>query len=188
MSPFFALDGVACTTKTSMLKKFEELPNFSVHYCDYKEISERYKLTTSLSGMMYGMHRMRSDETSAVDGHHNVFDRQPASALLYQCIFNNCDDEELQKNFDTIEALKLSRNYKSIIMLIEPGQESLVVDMMRRRNNGIDIMTEEYVRRQNHVFRAWARFNNYVTFTIDFKKNLNAQQDELFEIILNVFE
>lgn len=186
MPSYFALDGVACTTKTTILKRLNAHQDLCVHYSDYKEMSDQFQFNTALSGMLYGMYRMRYDETSANEECINVYDRQPAAAVLYQCIFNDADDDELHKTFVDIKKLGLIDRYQSVVVLVEPEQASLVVDMMRKRNNGIDIMTDEYVLRQNHVFKTWARFNNYVTFTIDFKKDLCAQQDKLYKVILDV--
>ncbi|AKN80773.1 hypothetical protein [Diatraea saccharalis granulovirus] len=184
---FFALDGVACTTKTTILKKLhkDNISQFRVHRVDFKEISDKLKLGAdpALDSMLFIAYR----STYQVNKNYkNVFDREPVAGLLYRLIFLNSDEKTIEKYCTYIKMMKINRGWKSIILLPIDGQEDIVVNMMLLRNNGIDWLDPEYVRRQTKVYKIWARVMNYDVVYIDFTKNITEQQDFIITKLINL--
>lgn len=180
-----AIDGVAATTKTTVLKKLQSC--YKVHFVDYKEASDQFKLCDNkvLNGFLYALYRSR--DHCITKGRH-LFDREPCAALLYQLVFNNSSDEEVEKYARVIKASGINERWQSLILLAAPGTEDVVVDVMVRRGNGLDWLDAEYVRRQNRVFKIWARVMGYSTYTVDHTKDLDRQQLEIEYIIRDMFQ
>jgi thymidylate kinase len=202
MKCFYALEGTAATTKTTILKKLIQLrPTIKVHLTDYKEITDEYlsaELMTSerknnaLNGMFFVLTRglsLTSDMMKYPQQIH-VYDRTPESSLIYQMIFANLflinngnafDETGLRLYIQAIKEMKktLHFNYCALVMVCKQGQEALCVDVMRKRDNKIDILTKEYVDVQNRVFRIYADEMNYPVFEVDYTRSLDEQQNEI---------
>lgn len=178
-----ALDGTAATTKTTTLKSLQRV--YNVHFEDYKEVSDEMQLGTDRVSdqFLYLLYRKRTVYTS---GNH-LFDRDPISTLLYHFIFDNTDDNVIEKYCGLIKKYGLNEGWESLILMTAPGQESLVVEVMTKRGNGIDLLDEHYVKRQNRVFEIWARIMNYRTYYIDYERNLGEQQEEIKCILADMF-
>nr|AUF82026.1 hypothetical protein [Cryptophlebia leucotreta granulovirus] len=187
---FIALDGVACTTKSTVLSQMAKMNKYSVHMIDYKEITDLLHLNKDniLDGMIYMMYRFNYQVKNTNRRH--LFDREPTSAILYRLIFSDHDDETIEMYCNIIKCLKNQQReqWKSIILVPCYGQESVVVDMMTKRNNGIDCLNEEYVHRQRHVFLIWARVMDYKIVYIDYNKNLDIQQESIKKYLENMFD
>ncbi|AER41487.1 hypothetical protein [Epinotia aporema granulovirus] len=178
-----ALDGTAATTKTTTLKSLQDV--YNVHFEDYKEVSDELQLGTDRVSdqFLYLLYRKRNIYTS---GNH-LFDRDPICTLLYHFIFDNTEDAVIEKYCKLIKEYGLNKEYESLILMTIPGQESLIVEAMIKRGNGIDLLDENYVKRQNHVFEIWARIMNYRTYYVDYKRSLNEQQEEIRCILTEMF-
>ncbi|AUF81621.1 nicotinamide riboside kinase 1 [Malacosoma neustria nucleopolyhedrovirus] len=188
-----SLDGVACTTKTTILKRImEDLADsdrIRVHLSDYKEASDILQMNPRepvLNGMSYIIYRLNMGEQYDSTKIH-LCDRQPASAMIYYMIFNNYDDEKVIEYFTWMKRNRLTEVWKSIILLPKAGQEKLVKNMMVKRANGVDVCTEKYVSDQRRVFELWAKIMNYPVVEIDFEQPLESQQrniiDQVYKMI-----
>ena len=182
---FIALDGVACTTKSTILNRLAKTNKYTVHMVDYKEVSDLLNLGEDpvLDGMIYTMYRASFTKHETVDGTKHIFDREPASALLYRMIFADSNTEQITRYCELLKRVKeaQSTKYESIILMPKCGQEHIVVGMMTKRGNGIDWLDVEYVRRQCKVFTIWAQVMNYKIMYVDYTKNLDEQQTRICE-------
>nr|AHN92054.1 hypothetical protein AsGV015 [Agrotis segetum granulovirus] len=181
---YFAIEGLAATTKTTILKQLEG--KFCVHLTDYKEIREQLQLTESkvLSEFVYLLYRL-CDEVKTGSGRH-IFDRQPVAAILYQLIHLNAPDSVVFRYARLIKYNNWNKNWFSLIILTKEGQEENVVETMVERDNGIDWAAKEYVLRQNRVFKIWADVMEYPVYYFDYKKDFNKQQKEIILIVKNL--
>ena len=116
----------------------------------------------------------------------HVYDRTPEASIIYQIIFANLagdtfDERGLRLYLDALKEVKKTIHFKfcALVMLCKRGQEKLCVEVMKRRNNNIDILTEKYVTVQNRVFAIYAQVMGYPTFEVDYTKDLTEQQAEI---------
>lgn len=182
-----SLDGVACTTKTTILKSIMKDSAVSdricVHLSDYKEASDTLQMNPrepTLNGMSYILYRSNASEQYDSSKSH-LCDRQPAAAIIYYMIFNDYTDERIVEYFAWMKRNGLTEGWKSLIVLPKEGQEKLVKDMMVTRANGVDLCTEKYVVDQRRVFLLWAQVMNYPVVEIDFEQPLEPQQRRIVE-------
>lgn len=188
---FVALDGVACTTKSTILNRLATTNKYNVHMVDYKEVSDLLHLGEDpvLDAIIYTLYRSSFTKHETLDGSKHLFDREPGSSLLYRLIFNNASVETITKYCELLKRVKetQSTKYVSLILMPKSGQEDIVVNMMTKRGNGIDWLDAEYVRRQCKVFTVWARVMNYKIMYVDYMENLEAQQDKICKEIDKLF-
>lgn len=184
---YLAIDGVACTTKSTILQRLNADDRYCVHMSDYKEVCDMLKLGADrvLDGMVYIMHRLTLIDADKL--RRNVFDREPASSVLYRLVFDDATPETINKYCNIILKTGINKKWRSIILLPCDGQDHLVVEMMKKRNNGYDWMDLEYVQRQRKVFKIWAFVMGYDVFYIDYTKDLTVQQDEIIAKIHDLF-
>lgn len=185
---FIALDGVAATTKTTVISKLRH--TYKVHCADYKEVSEKLKLCANdrtLNGLVYILFRSMDHEHLKSGGRH-LFDREPCAALLYHLIHNDRPDQEVEALAHLVKRSGLNSHWRSLVLLTRPGQEQAVVDVMVKRANGLDDYTVDYVKRQNRVFRVWACVMNYPTYVVDHSRDLDRQQEEIRLVLRDMFE
>nr|AIU36805.1 ORF16 [Cydia pomonella granulovirus] len=188
---YLALDGVACTTKSTILSHMAKQDGYTVHLIDYKEITDLLKLGEDpiVDGMVYMMYRCNYTVQKPRAQSAYLFDREPASAIIYRLIFSKHDDATIQNYCNIMKRLKQThiQQWQSIILLPCFGQEQLVVEMMTARNNGIDWLDVEYVNRQRRVFLIWAHVMDYMVVYIDYTKNLDEQQQKVCSMIESAF-
>lgn len=185
---FIALDGVACTSKTTILGKLARRhPELKVHFSDYYEYSKLYnfgsrQLTDPLIYTAIRVHEMNECEPHQI----HVFDRSAISSIPYQHIFNSdLTEESVRRECMRLKNTPLMKPWeKTLILLSKPGQEEMLVNLMVTRGNGLDWQCVEYVERQNFFFRIWAEAFDYPTYEIDLTRSLNEQQEEIINILL----
>ncbi|QOD39978.1 Maph15 [Matsumuraeses phaseoli granulovirus] len=180
---FYSLDGVACTTKSTILSRLDRDYRYNVHLIDYKEISDQLGLRNdpTLDGIIYLMYRDNYKVPKNFCRH--VFDREPTSALLYRFVQFNSDDATVRKYCTLVKKMGVNKHWTSIILLPRQGQEDIVVELMKKRNNGIDWLNVEYVKRQCRIFTIWADVMDYDVVYIDYNKNLHEQQTNIINKI-----
>jgi DNA 3'-phosphatase len=185
MSFLLALDGVACTTKTTVLKLLAQRHrNVCVHFDDYKELHSRYGFDHRVGGILFTSCRSRRDEEWRRDvGRVHVFDRQPSSALVYGCIHQGLTEDETRAQFDINKRMGAVNDWRSVVVLAKAHSEHAVVKMMRKRDNGIDDLSVRYVTVQNEAFTAWAHINEYHPFEFDCAGDIQYQQNELVGLL-----
>lgn len=184
---FIALDGVACTSKTTILHKLinKNLP-IKVHLCDYYELSKLYGFTGHSSDPLVYIGARITDLNQCDPNQIHVFDRSTVSAIAYQHIFDvNMTQESVLRECRRLTNTPLMEPWKKTLVLVsKPTQEERLVEMMKTRNNGIDVCTVEYVKNQNFFFRIWAKFFNYPMYEIDLDVSLCKQQEEIISLLL----
>jgi|WetSurMetagenome_2_1015567.scaffolds.fasta_scaffold13879_3 hypothetical protein len=185
---FIALDGVAATTKTTVINKLRD--TYHVHLNDYKDVGDKLRLCPDdkmLNGLVYLLSRSLDYEHLGSRRRH-LFDREPCAALLYHLIHNDRPDKEVEALARMVKFYNLNSHWRSLILLTLPGQEQLVVNVMIKRANGLDDYTVDYVKRQNRIFKIWVRIMNYPTYVVDHSKDLARQQEEIQNILHDMFE
>lgn len=191
MSYQLSLGGVACTTKSTLLGKLRKYMNITVHLSDYKELHDKYKFDHRVGSLLYASHRYMTDRNDDDDDYDSwltlhVYDRHPLEALIYDTMNQQINLEDTCKIFKQCVEMGFMQNWKCIIVRVKPGTESYVVSMMKKRNNGIDRMDEQYVRDQNERFGAFAKCVGADEYVIDCSGNINEQQKELERYIANM--
>ncbi|ABM45763.1 unknown protein [Spodoptera frugiperda multiple nucleopolyhedrovirus] len=187
MSYRLALGGVACTTKTTLLKKLDKKSNnISVHLSDYKEFNDEYKMDHRVGSLFWIAHRLMTDDRDVDNKTLNVYDRHPMESLVYEAIRRDINLEDSCKIFEQSAKMNFFDDWKLVFLRVKPGTESHVVKMMRKRNNGIDLITEDYVKKQNERFEQMTRYYNAYEYVIDFSKDLAQQQAEIEQCLMKI--
>ncbi|AIE47824.1 nicotinamide riboside kinase 1 [Peridroma alphabaculovirus] len=185
MSHLFSLGGVACTTKTTILKKLARRDNIVVHFTDYKELHDRHQFDHRVGSLLYAAHRMMRDQEFARDYDNvHVFDRQPMEALVYETMNKGIDVADAGRLFEQCVGMDLMRGWRCLVVRAKPRTESFIVRMMKKRGNGIDHMSEQYVLEQNDRFAAFAHSVGADEYVIDCAGNLDEQQREIERYIM----
>ncbi|QNV47872.1 nicotinamide riboside kinase 1 [Alphabaculovirus altersperidaniae] len=185
MSYHLSLGGVACTTKSTILKQLK-ISNLSIRMSDYKELHEKYNFEHSVGSLLYAAHRYMTDGAGLDYATLHVYDRHPMEALVYETMNKGIDLERTGKIFEDCVNMGFARDFKSIIMRVKPGTESHIVRMMKERGNGIDAVNEAYVTNQNERFEIFARTFNADEYIIDCSKDISEQQKEIEQHIYNM--
>lgn len=189
---YVALDGVACNFKTSSLTQLHNMcPDIIPMYCDYAEFNNQYGHKDIGNGMQTrhlpefnsiytAWFRQQSYELNA------VYDRFPSSSLLYSLIFRRATDAEYLAVFAMMDEFKLLQQWKILVILPKEGDETLVLQAMIKRANGIDDLSVDYVLEQRKAFKMFADYFNlkivYVSFT-NVQKSINEICESLNDMI-----
>jgi hypothetical protein len=179
-----ALGGVAGLTKTTLLKNIKiRQPHYEVHMSDYKEFFDQFHPDPIVGNLLYVAWRK---ENGLQTGLH-YYDRLALEGVIYNIIRYEVRDEvRIRRIFQTCKELLVSENWQSLVLIPTKGSENAVVEMMKRRNNGIDIMTLDYVNRQTELFKMWAEEFQFPTFEIDVRADIEKQHVQLEEILENM--
>lgn len=199
---FIFLEGTACTGKTSLLEKLQNVSS-TLHglkikcvFNDYKEMVDifplyRLKRNHGWIDALYNIHQyMLLFQTMQDDDDPDViiFDRSPLASLAYNIIlkrtpkvkevkselsylkykpknvlsFTKEQQLELEYNLEfhttNIKKIlpKLFETNNWFMYMFKETDLDVNVERMRRRNNGLDIISNDYVYLQNHVFEGLA--------------------------------
>ncbi|AAZ38226.1 ORF-60 [Agrotis segetum nucleopolyhedrovirus A] len=189
MSHKISLGGVACTTKSTILRNLKTHLNVRVHMSDYKELHEEFKFDHRVGSLLYAAHRFMkqvecdAEKLSFLSLH--IYDRHPMEALVYDTINKKISLEDCREIFNHCVNMGFMRNWKSVIVRIKPGTESFVVAMMKRRNNGIDRIDEQYVREQDERFGLFAQCIGADEYVMDWSGCVSTQQKEVEQYIMH---
>nr|ANS71022.1 hypothetical protein [Lymantria dispar multiple nucleopolyhedrovirus] len=183
-----ALSGVACTTKSTILKRINGTHNIVSHLSDFKELHDQFDLLFDvyLGQLLYTAHRCQNDVRQVQERPESVhlFDRMPTESIVYATMDRSHD--ECRRVYAKYEQMDLHRDWRSVVLTAAPGSESIVVEAMKRRNNGIDQMTEEYVIKQTERFKLWAEVIKAPIVEIDWRLDIETQQKAVMAIIENM--
>ncbi|ABY65824.1 nicotinamide riboside kinase 1 [Orgyia leucostigma nucleopolyhedrovirus] len=186
MSQMIALGGVACTTKTTILKKLKslKLDDIEVHLHDYKELNDLYNFDPRTGGMLFAAYRTGDAAAYRRDYKRvHVFDRQPMEALVYAAIHHNLNDSESLCAFLKCKKMGLCDGWVSVVLEPADGTEEIVVEKMRQRDNKLDVYSTQYVIDQKNKFNQWRDVVGGDKFTVDWRVNVVAQQDAIVAAI-----
>nr|AOL56964.1 hypothetical protein [Chrysodeixis includens nucleopolyhedrovirus] len=192
MSYLLSLGGVACTTKTTILKQFiqDKMPNIVVHLDDYKELHDRYNFDHHIGSELFAAYRNANDVAFKNDYQNvHIFDRHPMESLVYSTIRQKLGKVSATTCILTAWIWDFTTTGKSIIMRTHPSNDDLFVDMMKKRDNKIDAYTVGYLREQNNRFSLWSDAANATEIFINLKNNniedLTEQQKNIKQFIMN---
>jgi DNA 3'-phosphatase len=187
MSYLLALGGVACTTKTSILKKLAKHYGITVHLTDYKELHDTYEFDHRVGSLLYAAHGCMNTakHTADYDTVH-VFDRHPMEALVYDTMNKGIDIGDTSRIFERTVAMGFAEHWRCVVLRAKPGTEKHIVRMMKKRNNGIDRMDQDYVLEQNTRFGVFANVMKADEYEVDCSGCLDEQQREIEQYILNI--
>ncbi|KAK9694277.1 dUTPase [Popillia japonica] len=160
-----AIDGTACTGKSTFLKQLQ-IMSLPVIVGDYYEHCNRFpilkdKFANTDHKNIYTFYLTNK----SIDGY--IHDRCPISNIIYDWII-----KILNGNMSIDEGLSMVNKYKDllypegwfVIIWVTEEDEDIVINRMKQRNNGIDIFTAEYIRVQNQMFREVAKVFNFPLF------------------------
>lgn len=184
---FITLEGVACTGKTTLLQRLFR-PNCRVHLSDYHEMGIALGLQGGCAdALIYtSVRASRFQPTREEPPLVHYFDRSNFASVAYAHIFRpgGFSPELLRADCERLKAAGVMKPWaRTLVLLTKPGQEADLVERMARRNNGLDLVTEDYVRRQNEAFRIWAEVFGYRTYTLDTTVSMDLQQDAILAIL-----
>lgn len=187
MSALLALSGVACTTKTTILKRLREFDDsIVIHLEDYKELYDRFAYDNRVGGMLFAAYRSKNDEFHKNDYKKvHVFDRQPMEALVYHTIYQEMDKKSMCEAFRVCRNMGLCDGWQSIVFKTPVETDFKIVDMMKKRDNKIDTQSVDYVRRQNDAFETWCDSMNYDSVQMNVVGNIDEQQRFVIDTIIN---
>ncbi|QWO71640.1 NRK1 [Orgyia pseudotsugata single capsid nuclopolyhedrovirus] len=191
MSQMLALGGVACTTKTSILKRLQLLHSeeFVVHLHDYKELNDKYNFDARTGGILFAAYRTGDAAAYRRDYKRvHVFDRQPMEALVYATVHQDVDNADALRMFNTCKSMGLCDGWTNVLLEPVDGTEELVAEQMRARDNKLDVYSAEYVVKQKNKFRLWRTVVDGDALTVDWRANLNAQQDSIVAAVRSKLE
>nr|QBI90324.1 php [Trichoplusia ni single nucleopolyhedrovirus] len=192
MSYLLSLGGVACTTKTTILKQIvqEKIPNVVVHFDDYKELHDRYGFNHRMGSELFAAYRNANDIGFKRDYMNvHIFDRQPMESLVYSSIRQKINKTTSYYMYVNSVDMGLHDGWKSVILRTHPSNDELFVDMMKKRDNKIDTYNVGYIREQNNRFNLWSKAANATELYVNLKNNninhLTREQSNIKRYILN---
>lgn len=155
------IDGVGCLGKTTAIQRMKD-PKNKIDYLlmDYLEMTEKYpiflkKFMQSEMEAAYSIKFMQ--EIIKTDPDFTYFvDRSPISGILYSIIIKlmngqiKNDSESILKELKCIEVLD---KYNINFIIPQEIHYYQILERMKKRNNGIDNMTLEYIDFQTKVFK-----------------------------------
>lgn len=173
------LEGTACCFKTSLLKEFEKM-GYNTVFNDFFEQVQMYPdhVHKHSSPQIAAYANLVENINFAKRG--DLYDRSPFASIIYKSIF-----ERLPLDFD-----KLPKYCDLLVVVVIDSNIKGVVDRMKKRNNGIDLFSEQYVETQNKLFLKLAKKYNFLC--IDLNCNQSGPSDNgpssggyhyLFEVI-----
>ena len=173
-----------------MLKRLKNvLKNTEVHFTDYAEFMSLYKFKplSAANSVLFSIWRFNEIKTYDKNLNH-VCDREPISGYIYQLVFSDATLDEIEEHFIKFKDLNLNNDWFSFILVIKEGAEDEALEKMIKRNNGIDIIDIKYIKRQNEIFRLWAKIMGYPIFEVDFSNDFDEEQNNIINLITSWVE
>ena len=175
------LDGIACVGKTSVLRLLHE-DGYPVAIGDYFEDGNKYPVFANKAGISR-IEVAYSLYCCVKINDHTIHDRSPLSSLFYQLVFavmngnmSNKDIEDFCQQLPN-EMWSYWGGRRYIILLDEDF--SSVLTRMKRRGNGIDILSTNYVQAQKLIFSIVAR---HLNATILIKRSSESMSAWIFRV------
>lgn len=142
--------GTACLFKSTIVSRLKS-QGYKARVGDYKEACDKYsflknKANDHVMTTIYNSYTILNEKDGA------VHDRCVIDAIVYDCLFQKVALKEFtayMEKFKILNAEWLKSNY--FIFLIA-GDASKTLNRMIQRDNGIDLMTIDYVNKQNEYF------------------------------------
>ncbi len=188
------IDGVACLGKTSfLLETQEKYGKDTVKLTDFYQFQEIIKLPKELVDSGYNCwfrQQTNEDESKTL-----IIDRSTYSNFIYSMIFKNIPLEDGRKYLQQLkESSQDSSNETShekldVILFIvpKPGQEEMVLELMIKRNNGIDVLSLDYISSQINFFKMAAEVLDMPIFEIDVT-NFSKSYKEIKKYVYNFLD
>lgn len=177
-SKILYIEGTSGVGKTTCIKKIAKLHGSKVetHMIDFFNLIEDFKpyldkASNDSINVGYCIDlgiRISSALGKTPNDKHALFDRGVISTLLYSIIFKKLDckyeidwEQEIKSviSGQALESLKKEGNV--LVVLCPDEQIEEILDRMRKRDNGIDLLNERYILLQNGAFAAFAVLCDY---------------------------
>lgn len=152
----------------------------------YEDVSKYPSLLNldKLSKLNYLMYSIKNRNKAG------IYDRSPFAVILYSIIRDKSFNlDNLSTTFNQIKQLNLiDCNEKFLILLPEPSNFPIVLELMIKRGNNIDELTEDYISRQYKVFFEFAKFFSFPTFIVNHDPNhIKDSQNLLYNNVVYLF-
>lgn len=142
------LDGVACLGKTSVLHELcnQGIPVGLFDFHEYYQEFKKKDYDEYRRWLRHGMEQMKA----------GIFDRTKYSSNLYDIIHNILNGKlKFEDSLDLIADVPYVPN--TLVFLPMNKNYEPILKRMVARNNGLDVLTTDYVEVQTQVFTAYAR-------------------------------
>lgn len=142
------IDGTAACGKTSAVKQLDGVLNDFSELCQEFPWAKRRHQDEFINSLCQLHENLKSNTCSF------AVDRSPFAAPIYKAYFSDCevdftDPESLEKWFPTESPIR-------VLIVIDTDVDAVVARMISR-NNGLDDISERYVRYQNKAFANIAK-------------------------------
>lgn len=167
----YFIDGTCCLFKTSTLLnlKMENVPVLTGDFYEHSTgepllLNKLKDPVTDLIYQAFVSSRLKEDY---------VHDRLPFTNICYALIFSLMAKEKTMEDagnyFRLMKSLKIfPATWRALILT--SNNPHAVLEKMRERSNGIDVLTINYVETQDLVFECFARVFDLPTLKIDVRK------------------
>ncbi|QDL57064.1 TMK [Dione juno nucleopolyhedrovirus] len=142
--------GTACLFKSTIILKLKS-QGYKAKVGDYKEACDKYaflknKAADEIMTTVYNAYTILNEVEGA------VHDRCVIDAIVYDCLFRDVPIDKFAKYIENVKVLNEEWLKSNYFVFLIAGDEAQTLDRMVKRANGIDVMTIEYVRKQNEYF------------------------------------
>ncbi|KAL1516083.1 hypothetical protein ABEB36_000007 [Hypothenemus hampei] len=170
---YFALDGVACVGKTSILKKFKEsgLQVSLGDFAQYQEEDPRFieKKNNIFIDLVYQSFLF----CKVVDG--AIHNHCPITNALYCLILRYSDNYKYETKCEITDELNwfceklLQTNFRNKwnVLIVLSKDPAKTLDKMKQRKHNLDVLDINYVHAQNFVFKYFAAKMKFPTVKVE---------------------
>lgn len=191
-----SIEGMACCLKSTVLENIKTLhPNIKMDSNDLPDCPKDINILTSyLDLVLFNSLVISKINTATVE---TIYDRSFLSNYVYGAIntlMKSHTKWTFEKKTEMLEAyvekyikhVRINKDFKFLIFLTSSKNNEKQLDLMKRRANGIDSMSEEYIDLQRV---AWTRFcecdsKMFIRVDVDLLGNLDRMRDNLTNIVL----
>ena len=191
--------GMALTGKSTMIQKLSKDSRYHVYYTDYFENCEhtpvfKDKSDQGIIQILYTIH-MASFRSVQKEDKENIQDRSVLSDIFYELVFAEMKDKTGISKLDSLMKVPLFcnifRGFNVLFFIAKPDCHELVLEKMKARGNGIDILSLEYVQAQWKIFTQLKTlgFTNFCF--LDFSKHelfTKKQEEIVLKEVTSIFE
>nr|ARX71994.1 dutpase-like protein [Erinnyis ello granulovirus] len=142
--------GTACLFKSTIISNLKS-QGYKAKVGDYKETCDKYsflknKVDDPIMSVIYNAYTILNEKEDA------VHDRCVIDAIVYDCLFKNVDVADFSVYMERFKLLNEDWLKSNYFLFVVAGDEAKTLERMIKRNNGIDLMTIDYVKKQNMYF------------------------------------
>ncbi|ANF29753.1 ORF-105 [Catopsilia pomona nucleopolyhedrovirus] len=177
--------GTACLFKSTIISRLHA-QGFKTKAGDYKEACNKYsflsnKAADQVMTTIYNAYVILNEEEGA------VHDRSVIDTIVYDCLFRNVPADKFITYIEKFKILNEKWLQSNYFIFVVAGDEAKTLERMIKRNNGIDMLTIDYVKKQNMYFTLAANvLGKEIVSIVEFSDMENVVQKIINDCHLNV--